>query len=178
MFTCYWLPDLFVFDGLFRNLDIYDEAVYRMFCNDFLQAPPIFLGKEVRVYSDPKVHGKEQTYFHITSKNYNKDRHQDRNVDISRCERIKWPKALIENYNCNRAICTDCNGIKCWRRLDNGGRFERVKILFEEQQYIVILEDHTNTTSNCFFLVTAYHLEHSHQVRKLVAEYNNSVRVA
>ena len=178
MVYCEWLPDLFKYDDLFSNFGVYDEAVYRIFCRDFLYNSPTFLGKEVKVYSDPKVHGKEQTYFHITSKNYDKVNHGDRDVDILRCERIKWPKAFIEHYNCNREICTDCNGIKCWRKLDKKGRFERVKILFEEQQYIVILEDHTNTPSDCFFLVTAYHLEHSHQVKKLVAEYNSSVNVA
>ena len=128
MFTCYWLPDLLIYGDLFPTLLLYDEAAYKIFCNDFLESAPTFLGKKIKVYSDPKVNGKEQTYFHITSKNYDRCKHCDRAVDILRCERIKWPKAFIENYNCNREICTDCNGIKCWRKLDNRGRFERVKI--------------------------------------------------
>lgn len=167
MVYCEWLPDLFKYDDLFSNFGVYDEAVYRAFKRDFIESCPTFLGKKVVIRKHPKVNDKEQTYYHITSKNY--DANKERDPDIFRCERIKWVRAFIENYDCNKATCYDCEGIKCWT-VPYKNAASRSKIFFEEMMYLVILE---NRPDYCL-LVTAYPVDSNHTVRKLLKEFNNA----
>lgn len=68
MLGCDWLPDLLEYDDMYPNLIVYDNAVYNIFKNDFIDNHPMFLGAKVAIRKDPLVNGKEQTYYHITSK--------------------------------------------------------------------------------------------------------------
>lgn len=167
MTGCEWLPDLLEYDRTYTNLDYYDDAVYNVFKQNFIDTQPLFRGKNVCIRKNPLVKGKEQTYFHITSKNYNES--NNRNLDIERCKRIRWVKALIEHYNCNKPSCHDCNGIKTWSAIHKSKQI-RIKILFEEFNYIVILEQR----STYYIIITAYYIDKPHILRKLLNEFNKA----
>lgn len=167
MIGCEWLPDLLEYDSTYPNLDYYDADVYNIFKEDFINTQPLFQGKKVCIRTNPLVNGKEQTYFHITSKDY--DYSNNRTLDIERCKRIHWVKALIEHYDCNKHYCHDCNGIKTWSAVQKGKQI-RIKILFEEVNYIVILEKRPTY----YLIITAYYIDKPHTLKKLLNEFNKA----
>lgn len=167
MLGCEWLPDLLEYDKDYPNLDAYDNAVYNVFKRDFIDTQPEFMGQKVWIRYNPLIEGKEQTYFHITSKDY--DCNSNRNIDIERCKRIRWVKALIEHYDCNKPFCFDCNGIKTWSVLLKRNQ-TRIKIFFEEVRYIVILDKR----SDYYLIVTAYYIDQDHTMKKLLKEFEKA----
>ncbi len=164
---CDWLPDLLEYDDMYPNLIAYDNAVHNIFKKDFIDNHPIFLGAKVAIRQNPLVDGREQTYYHITSKDY--DYTNNRNIDIRRCERIRWVKQIIEHYDCKIQTCFDCGGIKTWSYPHNKKQ-TRIKIFFAEERYIVILEKRPTY----YLLITAYYVEYDHNVRKLLKEFEKA----
>jgi len=166
LITCYWLPDLLLYDRLFPNKGSYYDYVYKAFKKDFIDSTPIFNGKEVRIKEYPLWDGKQEAFYHITTKDYNHEEYRD--FDILRCERIKWIKKFIENHDCNRANCKDCSGIKTWEAIYK--KRIRTKILFEEERYIVILEDR----QKYYLLITAFYVDSDIRLANFVKEYQET----
>lgn len=167
MLYCDWLPDLLEYDDIYPNLEIYDNAVYNIFKCDFIDSSPTFNGLKVAIRKNPLVNGREQTYYHITSKDY--DYSNNRYLDKLRCERIRWVRQIIEHFDCNKQSCLDCNGIKAWSTHHVRNQV-RIKILFPEKRYVVILEQRPTY----YILVTAYYLEYDHAIRKLLKEFEKA----
>jgi hypothetical protein len=74
----------------------------------------------------PLHQGKEATFWHFITKG---EEEAERIPDLRRCERIKWPKPIIEN-----------NGdmiIKTWENVRNGEK--RILLFIEEENYLVVL---------------------------------------
>jgi hypothetical protein len=76
---------------------------------------------------------------------------------MRRCERIRWPRPIIEN--------NDKPEIKIWRNERKGG--QRICLWFENENYLVILADR----STYILPWTAYLVEQPHRQRKLQKEY-------
>lgn len=167
LFTCNWLPDLLKYDNIYPNLEVYDDAVYTIFKHDFIDTTPTIFGLNIGIRKNPPVNGREQTYYHITSKDYNHSK--NRTLDLLRCERIRWVRQIIEHFNCHDKLCFDCDGIKTWSALHSKNQ-KRIKILFAEERYIVILEKR----STYYLLITAYYLEYNHVIRKLLKEFEKA----
>ena len=96
---CFWLPELIDFNDYNNDWHKYDDYLYSIFSKHFLENHPYFMGKEVYPRQHPMYNGKFESYYHITCGHY-KDV-EERAPDFRRCERIKWPKALIENLCVN-----------------------------------------------------------------------------
>ena len=47
MFTCYWLPELMSYKD-YPNIDVFDDAVYKVFKRDFIDSSPNFNGMIVK----------------------------------------------------------------------------------------------------------------------------------
>ena len=107
---CNWLPELVICEN-WAKFDEYDEIIYKIFKRDFIDSKPLYENKEVLIRKEPVVNNKEQVFFHVTSKDYNKD--GERCPDPRRCERIKWIRRFIENDFCVDN-CTVCEGLKIW----------------------------------------------------------------
>lgn len=167
MLGCDWLPDLLEYDNMYPNLEIYDNAVYNIFKRDFIDSSPTFKGLDVKIKFRPYHENREESYFHITSNDYY---HEDnRNIDIKRCERIKWLRKFIENSDCNKNTCLECSGMKVWSTLYKKNRL-RIKIMLEEERYLVVLEKR----ENFYLLITAYYIDPNHRLRALVKEFNKT----
>jgi hypothetical protein len=98
--------------------------------------------------------GKEATFWHMIQEGKVED---ERIPDFRRCERIRWPKPIIER-NSDPLI-------KVWR--NKRGREERVCLWLEQENYLVILADR----GEYILPWTAYLVERPHQQRKLQKEY-------
>lgn len=159
---CNQMPELMMCDD-WAKFDEYDELLYQIFKRDFIDSRPLYEHKEVGIRKHPMVNDKEQTFFHITSKDYNKN--DERCPDPRRCERIGWIRKFIENDFCVDS-CNLCNGLKIWEEAYKTN--QRIYLLFEEERYVVIIE----RRKTYFLLITAYYLDYNHSLNKLIKRYN------
>lgn len=158
-----WLPEKEHLEEYGNDWTSYEDALYSIFKKDFIDTAPNFEGKVVQIRKYPIEFGKEEAFFHVTCQDYTKTR--NRSPDLRRCERIRWVRAFIENYNCNPNLCDLCDGIKLWSEPHKNTT--RVHLLFEEEKYIVVLE---RRSSYCL-LITAYYIDHGHVLEKKLKSY-------
>ena len=140
----------------------YLDALYEGFCEDFVHSKPTFRGRPFRLKKHPVTNGKEATFWHLIQSGSNEP---DRLPDLRRCERVRWPRALIENGD-------NDNAVKIWT--NSRGRDTRVCLWLDEQDYLVILADR----GNYLLLWTAYETDRNHTRAKLKKEWMKSQVVA
>jgi len=95
-----WLPTLVYFQDYGGQWEPYCEALYKYFENDFIKSKPNFGNKVVQLKRYPLFQGKEATFWHITHEGKIENQ---RTPDLRRCERIRWPRPIIE-HNPDAAI--------------------------------------------------------------------------
>jgi hypothetical protein len=86
---------------------------------------------------------------------------------MRRCERIAWPRAIIEAAD-SPLVCV-------WesdRKRAGKGRQSRISLSPADFSYLVVLRK----TSKAYVLVTAYFLERQHQRDKKRREYEEAVK--
>jgi hypothetical protein len=149
-----WLPDLVTLRDCDGDWPKYLAMIYEHFCNDFVRSKPAYTGKRFALKRHPVSQGKEATFWHLISEGKNEE---ERTPDMRRCERIRWPRPMIE------AIKSDC--VCVWR--NTRGRNERILIAVDDFSYVVVLDDRAEYV----LLWTAYSVEHDHQRRKFQKEY-------
>lgn len=155
-----WLPPLLPMSDYRGDWNQYLETIYAIFRNDFCGELPLFLGRPLRLKRFPMEHGKEATFWHFIS---NGETEADRLPDLRRCERIRWPRPMIEAHAMEGRI-------RFWANSRTGkgkGREQRWVLALPDFSYIVVLGDRGD------FLLpwTAYVVEQGHQRRKLSKEY-------
>ncbi len=160
--TC-WLPEQEMWEDYENDWMKYQEALYQIFKADFIKTRPVFEGKQVNIRKHSIEYGKEEAFFHVTCQDYLKN--GERVPDFRRCERIRWIRAFIENYDCDSSQCEKCEGIKVWS--EPYKNTTRVHMLFEEERYMVVVE---RRDSYCL-LVTAFYFEQDHSLRKKLRHY-------
>lgn len=163
MCYCEELPELEFCEDL-NSWHEYQENIYKIFCDDFINGYPLFRGKQVKIRYAPIEHGKEEGFFHVTCQDYSKTK--DRAPDFRRCERIRWVRWFIENYNCELKKCVKCSGVKIWD--EPYKNTYRTHILLEEERYMVVLENRAGYT----LLITAFYFDQDHALRKKLKKYN------
>ena len=154
-----WLHPLVLFDDFDGHWPSYEEAIYRYFRQDFVDSYPLFQGREVRLKRGPLVKGKELTFWHLVSEG---GMEEDRLPDLRRCERIRWPRPIIEHVQ--------DTAVKLWR---NCRRQEvRICLWLEDWEYLVILAVRRSSV----ILWTAYPVFEDHRKRKLRKEYDEYIK--
>jgi hypothetical protein len=154
-----WLPDLVLFDEYDGNWDRYLEVIYNFFTKDFVDDQPKFQGRKLALKKHPMYLGKEATFWHIISEGKSED---DRTPDLRRCERIKWPRPVIEN-------CNDPD-IKIWENLRDHEK--RACILLDSADYLVVIARRQGY--DLFW--PAYPITWPHHKRKLIEEYEAYIK--
>lgn len=154
----YWLPDLILLETFNGKWNDYIDALYHQFYNDFVKDRPLYDNLPVFVRNQPTHEKKGATFWHLISEG---SEESERLPDIRRCERISWPRALIEGG--------DIKEIKIWEsfRPWKGQKQRRVMFSLKNFSYIVVLGE----TSKGYTLITAYPVEKSHQREKLKKEF-------
>lgn len=154
-----WLPPLVLFNDYGGDWQSYLDAIYDYFKQDFVDSKPVFQGRRLGLKRHPLTHGKEATFWHLIQEGAAEE---DRTPDFRRCERIRWPRPIIEH---------DAeNAIKVWSNQRKGE--QRICLWFEQESYLVILADR----GKYILPWTAYLVEQPHRQRKLQREYDEYCR--
>lgn len=149
-----WLPPLVLFQDFKGNWDSYLDAIYAYFKQDFVESRPIFQGRRLGLKRHPLTHDKETTFWHMIQEGTVEE---DRTPDLRRCERIRWPKPIIEHDG--------DHAVKVWH--NHRGREVRICLWVEHENYLVVLADR----GGYILPWTAYLVEKPHQQSKLRKEY-------
>lgn len=152
-----WLPSLVLLQEYSGDWERYIEAVYKYFKEDFIDSRPKFADKDVQYKRNLRFQNKEYTFWHITSEGEEEDK---RIPDIRRCERIRWPRPIIEHYS--------DDVLRCWT--NKRRRERRIVLWLYEHDYVVILADRKNYV----LLWTTYMVSYRHTREKLMREYEES----
>jgi hypothetical protein len=88
------LPDKILLENFNGDWDQFENAVYEVFCKDFVYSQPIYNVTKLGLKKHPLKDGKEYTFWHFISSGEDE---QNRLPDIERMERISWPKPIIES---------------------------------------------------------------------------------
>jgi hypothetical protein len=155
-----WLPPLVLFSDYGGDWGAYLDAIYAWFKQDFIDSKPVFQGRRLGLKSHPLTHGKEATFWHMIQEG---EVEEDRTPDFRRCERIRWPRPIIEHPH--------DPAIKIWRNQRRNE--ERVCLWFVREDYLVILADR----GDYILPWTAYLVEQPHRQRKLQKEYEEYCRM-
>lgn len=150
-----WLPDLMEIDSYQNDWNIYLDAIYNSFINDFIKNKTMYKKYQITLTKSPKIDGKEVTFWHLISEGKIES---ERLPDLRRCERIKWPSSIIKNHNKVE--------VKIWENERKGDK--RLLLFIEEEDYLVVLIKR----KKYFLLCTAYLVKYIHHKRKLLKEWN------
>jgi hypothetical protein len=130
------------------------DAVCEVFKKDFLNTENVlFFGNKIVIV--PGGSKKEKFEHLVTEEKYK----GVREYSIERCERIKWPRFIIEN-------CNELN-IKYWKEKRKKQR-ERVCLCYGEWEYLVILE---KTKGEYLIIITAYPLKYKSKIEDCKKQY-------
>jgi hypothetical protein len=152
-----WLPDLVGLNNYHGVWEEYIEAVYQYFKTDFIDSKPQFENRDVNLKRYPLFQGKESAFWHCTSEGKIEE---ERIPEIRRCERIRWPRPVIEHSSEDL--------IRCWH--NKRGSDNRIVLWFYDYDYVVILADR----GDYVLLWTTYLVTYKHTREKLLREYEES----
>jgi hypothetical protein len=148
----HWLPKLMCladYGGVWAD---YEDAVYEAFCSDVVTHTIVFEDRRVAVRVHPSFRGKEHGFWHCVQEGAVES---DRTPDISRCERIRWIRSIIEH-------ATD-SSIDQW---ENWRGSEHNRLFWFAEEYLVVLADR----GRYWLLKTAYCTTEEYRKRKLRTE--------
>jgi hypothetical protein len=143
-----------LFESYFGNWEHYLDAIYALFKADFVDSKPLFRGVRLGLKRYPLTYNKEATFWHFI---LIRKIEAERMPDLRRCERISWPRAIIENSQDFR--------IKFWKNERKGEK--RICLWLEPENYLVILAER----KGYILPWTAYLVVQEHQKKKLQIEY-------
>ena len=151
------LPNLILLEDHWWNWNNYLSAIYKAFKIDFVDSKPNDIEwKRIWLKKHPVIKNMEATFWHFISEWTTEE---ERTPDIRRCERIKWSRPIIDNY--------DCNDVKFWK--NTRWKSTRICLCYWDWEYLVILDERENYVLPW----TAYFVEKQHTKKKLEKEYNN-----
>lgn len=154
-----WLPNLVLLEDCGGDWDRYLDAIYSFFKIDFIDNNPVFRGKRLGLKRYPLSRGKEATFWHLVSEGTVE---AEREIDFRRCERIRWPKPIVEHG--------EEPVIKIWENERRGEK--RICLWLEEEEYLVVLAQR-----NGYLLPwTAFLVTRSHEKNKRRREYENYLK--
>ena len=149
MATNDWLPPLMEFNDYGGNWGSYLAAIYTIFERDFVTSRPTFRGRMLGLKRYPEFDGKSATFWHMISEG---SLEKDRTPDFRRCERIGWPRPIIEHESEPELLV--------WVEA-KGSNDDRIHIYLPDERYLVVLADR----GKYILPWTAYYIQHenSHQ---------------
>lgn len=148
------LPALIELEQHGGDWAVYLDAVYQLFRRDFIDSKAVFRRYRIGVKRHPIEDGKEATFWHLISSG--KDE-ASRIPDLRRCERIAWPRTIIDNSVSPK--------LKVWQNRRKGE--DRILILHEAERFLVVL----SVRRGYVLLWTAFLVERDHRLKKLLNEY-------
>lgn len=124
------------------------------FRRDFVESTPLYRGVRLGLKRLPLVDGREATFWHLITAG---DVEASRDPIEIRCERIRWPKPVIDRVPTAELFCWETTR----------GSEKRIVIAFDDFSYVVVLANR----GGYILPWTAYPVDYRHQRRKLTNEY-------
>lgn len=154
-----WLPDLILLENYKGDWKAFINAVYQSFHKDFVNTRPFFEELPLFARYHPSYEEKGAAFWHLISEG---NIECDRIPDLRRCERIRWPRPIIEKAN--------SEDVKIWEtyRPWKGQQQRRINFSIYNFGYIVVIAEN----SRGFDLVTAYCVEKTSRKEKLRNEFD------
>lgn len=149
-----WLPDLVLFEDFGGDWSKYVDVLYKFFEKDFILDKAYIQNIPVNLLKGKSYERKECAFWHIISEGSEEEKRQP---DLRRCERIRWPRPIIEHSIDEKILV--------WENIR--GSDIRTLLWFEEFEYIVILIKR----KRYFLLLTAYPVFEEHQKVKFKKDY-------
>ncbi len=157
-----WLPNLICLEDAGGDWNTYLELVYQAFVADFVRSKPRWPGKRVAMKRHPEYQGKGATFWHMISEGGIED---ERIPDLRRCERIRWPRPIMEAFPDQKPAQGD--RIVWWRH--QRGQEQRIVLALVDFSYVMIVSERED-----FVLPwTAYTVEQTHRRHKLQREFED-----
>lgn len=150
-----WLPPLMEFNSYGGDWEVYLREIYAVFRADFISTSPKFRGRRLGLKRHPVIQGKEATFWHLISEGKVE---AERVPDFRRCERIRWPKPVIE-HEAEEEILV-------WTE-PRGSNDDRIHIYLTTERYLVVLADR----GEYILPWTAYFIEHENGHRKYLQRH-------
>lgn len=144
------LPPLLNFTG---DWDDYVEQLYTIFLDEIAKGGLTFRGDPVSCRRMPETDKRWAAFWHLVQEGRIED---DRLPDLRRCERLRWIKYVIENWN------TD-SSIQWWENNRDGNVSV---LLWLNEEYLVILAKR----NGYWLLKSAYETSKPHRLASLRAE--------
>lgn len=152
-----WLPPLLLLDDDAGDWEAYLERLHQQFVADFVDSRPGWPGKRVNLKRHPEHEGKSATFWHMISTG---EREADRLPDFRRCERIAWPRAMIDAFDGAEPDAAEPR-IVWWQ--EERWNENRYNLALPDFSYVVIVADR----GEYVLPWTAYWVEQEHRRRKL-----------
>lgn len=157
-----WIPSLILLEDHHGNWDLYINAVYKTYCRDFIEHRIYFQKIPIFVRFEPSYQLKGATFWHLVSEG---DEESNRLPDLRRCERIGWPRAIIENSSSESEVVI-WETTRPWK----GQQQKRINLSFKNFSYLVVL---AIRDKNRMDLITAYPIDRIHSREKKRKEYES-----
>jgi|GEM_PF-2487039 len=164
-------PDLIEFND-YRNYDLYEKKLLEVYERDLWKGKLTFKGLKVlpRVHQRFELNGKslDWTFAHFTSKGAIDE---NRELDLSRCERIGWIKPIIENSH------LDC--VKIWvnERFDKAGKAVPSVVLWcEDANAKIVLTKIKGKIEEYYVITTFYLINNTRKIKSHNEEYEAYVK--
>lgn len=154
------LPSKIYLEDYSGNYELFIDAVYHVFENDFIKHKTTFGSHILKMKFNPMFQKRAYTFYHMTHEGEKED---DRTPDLRRCECIPWAKPTIENVQNWK--------LKFWRQSRNRSD-NRICIWLEcseevDDDYFIILE----VRETYVLLWTAFMSKYSNASKKKLKEY-------
>lgn len=147
---CPQLEDLHTYKDFNNNFTEYEDYLYSIFLKDLFNMKIFYKEKPVSLKKHPMYNDKEESFYHLTCKNYEWDISK-RDPDFRRSERLHWIKQSIET-NHSLTYKKDC--FLVYKKETNNK--VRTHLLNKEDRYIIILEER----KDYYLLITAFYIEY------------------
>lgn len=161
-----WLPPIISNPG---NWNDYLELLYKCFRQDFVLSKPRFGNKRVNLKRHPEVKDKEATFWHFIQEaedSKTPKSEEARLPSFRRCERISWPKPVMEEFS----EMNHENGRIVWWKTERQsfrGKVKRYVLALPDFSYVVIIDDREDYVLPW----TQFPVEYSTQREKLRKEF-------
>lgn len=148
-----WMPDLLLLEDSQGNWKTYLEGLHRRFMADFVDSKPAWPGKRFALKRHPEYDGKSATFWHLISEG---NEESERIPDMRRCERIGWPRPMIDEFDDAEPGTTGCRVV--WWVEERKGE-QRYLLALDDFSYVVVVADR----GEYVLPWTAFCCEYSHQ---------------
>ncbi len=169
-----WLPAPLDYNPYRGKEADFIEAVYQVFCNDFLNTPPQINGKTVVINNVKTYLNKEETFWHLISTESGTT--GNRIPDYERCERLPWIRPIIEQMGQQSEILV-WNNTRHKKKKHSTKRAVHTPVLFNHAQYPHLIILKLKEKKHVWVLLSSYPIRPtSHKHKKLLDEHNEYIK--